>query len=115
MFIEGPHTTRRLTNFFVLLLLATVIATYGVLSNSTATVIGAIIVAPLMGPIMATAAAVVMGSSRRMLRALGLVPAGIASVILLSMALTWIVPDVVISFRHASHLESRSELPPVLN
>lgn len=79
MFIEGPRTTRRLTNFFVLLLLATVIATYGVLSNSTATVIGAMIVAPLMGPIMATTAAVVMGSSRRMLQALGLVVAGIGS------------------------------------
>ena len=53
VFIEGPQTARRLTNFFTLLLLATVIATYGVLSNSTATVIGAMIVAPLMGPMMA--------------------------------------------------------------
>ncbi|MFZ2359297.1 MAG: hypothetical protein WA040_08120, partial [Anaerolineae bacterium] len=59
MFIEGPKSARRLTNFFVLLLLATVIATFGVLSDSTATVIGAMIVAPLMGPIMATAAATV--------------------------------------------------------
>jgi hypothetical protein len=42
MFIEGPKTPRRLTNFFVLLLLATVIATFGVLSDSTATVIGAL-------------------------------------------------------------------------
>lgn len=54
LFIEGPQTARRLTNFFALLLFATVIATYGVLSNSTATVIGAMIVAPLMGPMMAT-------------------------------------------------------------
>ena len=52
-------------NFFAPLLFATVIATYGVLSNSTATVIGAMIVAPLMGPIMATTAAVIMGSARR--------------------------------------------------
>ena len=63
LFIEGPQTARRLTNFFALLLFATVIATYGVLSNSTATVIGAMIVAPLMGPIMATTAAVIMGST----------------------------------------------------
>src|SRR5215471_11703120 len=62
LFIEGPQTARRLTNFFTLLLFATVIATYGVLSNSTATVIGAMIVAPLMGPMMATTAAVVMDS-----------------------------------------------------
>ncbi len=39
LFIEGPQTARRLTNFFTLLILATVIATYRVLSNSTATVI----------------------------------------------------------------------------
>jgi uncharacterized hydrophobic protein (TIGR00271 family) len=97
MFVEGPKATRLLTNFFVLLLLATVIATYGVLSDSTATVIGAMIVAPLMGPIMATAAAVVMGNSRRALRSLALVAAGVASVIVLSIVLTWIVPDVAIS------------------
>lgn len=107
MFVEGPRTARRLTNFFVLLLLATVIATYGVLSGSTATVIGAMIVAPLMGPIMATAAAVVMGSSRRTLRALGLVVAGIASVILVSILLTLIVPNVTISLTENAEIASR--------
>lgn len=107
MFIEGSQSARRLTNFFVLLLLATVIATYGVLSGSTATVIGAMIVAPLMGPIMATAAAVVMGSSRRALRALALVVAGVASVVALAVVLTWVVPDVTISFTSNGELASR--------
>jgi uncharacterized hydrophobic protein (TIGR00271 family) len=107
MFIEGPQTARRLTNFFVLLLLATVIATFGVLSASTATVIGAMIVAPLMGPIMATAAAVVMGSSRRALRSLGLVAAGVAAVILLSVLLTLVVPNVTISFTKNGEIASR--------
>ena len=87
MFIQGPKTAQRLINFFVLLLLATVIATFGVLSDSTATVIGAMIVAPLMGPIMATAAAIVMGSAPRALRALALVAAGVVSTILLSWLL----------------------------
>lgn len=107
MFIEGPQTARRLTNFFVLLLLATVIATFGVLSNSTATVIGAMIVAPLMGPIMATAAAVVMGSLPRALHALALVIVGAASVIGLSVLLTLIVPDVAISFAENGEITSR--------
>ena len=39
LFIQGPQTAQRLTNFFVLLLLATVIATFGLISASTATVI----------------------------------------------------------------------------
>jgi uncharacterized hydrophobic protein (TIGR00271 family) len=107
LFIEGPQSARRLTNFFVLLLLAAVIATFGLISDSTASVIGAMIVAPLMGPIMATAAAVVMGSAQRALRSLALVVVGVICVIGLSMALTWIVPDVAISFTENSQLSSR--------
>jgi uncharacterized hydrophobic protein (TIGR00271 family) len=107
MFIQGPKTAQRLTNFFVLLLLATVIATFGVLTDSTATVIGAMIVAPLMGPIMATAAAIVMGSAQRALRALALVAAGVVATILLSWLLAWGVPDVIISFTSNSQITSR--------
>jgi len=106
-FIEGEKTPRRLTNFFVLLLLATVIATYGVLSDSTATVIGAMIVAPLMGPIMATTAAVIMGSTNRALRSLGLVIAGVLSVIVLSYLLAFIVPDVTITYLSNAEITSR--------
>ena len=107
MFIEGSKTARRLTNFFVLLLLATVIATFGVLSDSTATVIGAMIVAPLMGPIMATAAAIVMGSAQRALRGLALVAAGVVATILLSWLLTLGMPDVTISIAYNSQITSR--------
>jgi uncharacterized hydrophobic protein (TIGR00271 family) len=107
MFIQGPKTAHRLINFFVLLLLATVIATFGVLSDSTATVIGAMIVAPLMGPIMAAAAAIVMGSAQRALRALALVAAGVVATVLLSWLLAWGVPDVVISLTYNSQITSR--------
>jgi uncharacterized hydrophobic protein (TIGR00271 family) len=107
LFIEGPQTARRLTNFFALLLFATVIATYGVLSNSTATVIGAMIVAPLMGPIMATTSAVVMGSLPRAMRAFALTVAGIVSVIIFSYLLTFVVPDVTISFTSNGEIASR--------
>jgi len=65
------------------------------------------IVAPLMGPIMATAAAVVMGSTQRALRALALVAIGVTSVIIFSMVLTWIVPDVSISFTENAEIASR--------
>lgn len=107
LFISGPRSARRFTNFFVLLLLATVIATYGVLSDSTATVIGAMIVAPLMGPIMATAAAVVIGSLDRAWRSLILVVVGVICVILLSLVLSWLVPDIRISFTENGEITSR--------
>ena len=109
LFIAGPKSAQRLTNFFVLLLLATAIATYGVISNSTATVIGAMIVAPLMGPIMATMAAVVMGSGARALRSLALVAVGVACVIAFSWLLTLIIPDVSISYQENREIASRIE------
>jgi uncharacterized hydrophobic protein (TIGR00271 family) len=65
------------------------------------------IVAPLMGPIMATAAAIVMGSAPRALRALALVAAGVASTILLSWLLALVTPDVIISFTQNSQITSR--------
>jgi len=59
LFFEGERRRPYLEQFGVLLFLASLIATMGVLGDSTATVIGAMIVAPLMTPIMATAAALV--------------------------------------------------------
>lgn len=94
-------------NFFILLLLVTVIATYGLIADSTAAVIGAVIVAPLMGLIMASAAAIVMGATLHALRSSALAAVEVALVILVSLALSWIVPEVAISFTHNAQLSSR--------
>ena len=64
LFFDGVKRRRQLEQFSVLLFLAAIIATMGVLGDSTATVIGAMIISPLMTPIMATAAALVMGQMR---------------------------------------------------
>ncbi len=48
--------------FFFLLISATVIATLGLLGNSTAVIIGAMIVAPLMNPILSMSFAIVTGN-----------------------------------------------------
>ena len=97
LFFEGERRHRQVTNFTVLLLLATVIATYGVITNSTATVIGAMIIAPLMTPTMATAAAVILGSPSRAFTSLQLVVLGVVAVVLLSLFLTFFVPDLFVS------------------
>jgi uncharacterized membrane protein len=52
LLFDGPERARQLSRFWALLLLAAVIATAGVVTDSTATVIGAMIVAPLMTPIL---------------------------------------------------------------
>lgn len=56
--------------FLTLLILSTVIATFGLISNSTATVIGAMIVAPLMGPILGMALGLARGDVRRFRKSL---------------------------------------------
>ena len=81
LFFEGERKNKQIVNFIVLLALATVIATYGVVTDSTASVIGAMIIAPLMTPIMASAAAVILGSTIRLKQALRLVVLGILGVI----------------------------------
>src|SRR5262249_738898 len=68
VFFEGPERGRRLSRFWMLLLLAAVIASAGVVSNSTATVIGAMIVAPLMTPILGTGVAVVLADAPNLWR-----------------------------------------------
>ncbi|EDX86610.1 conserved domain protein [Synechococcus sp. PCC 7335] len=55
------------SNYYLLLFLSGAIATFGLLSGSSATVIGAMIVAPLMGPIEGIAFALIM-ANRRLLR-----------------------------------------------
>ena len=51
VFFEGPERRRRLSRYWLLLLLSAVIATAGVVNDFTATVIGAMIIAMLLGPI----------------------------------------------------------------
>jgi len=61
LFFEGAQRRGNLEKFVILLFLSTAIATYGVIGDSVATVIGAMIIAPLMRPIMAITAGLVMG------------------------------------------------------
>lgn len=87
LFFEGGRRRQYKVRFYSLTLLATVIASYGIVNASPATVIGAMIIAPLMTPIMATAAALVMGDTQRDIRALMLVATGAALV----LAVSWFI------------------------
>ena len=65
--IDDISTAR--SSFFMMLILSTIIASYGLLSNSTAVVIGAMLVAPLMGPIFGIGLGLSTGDSRLMRKA----------------------------------------------
>jgi len=84
LFFEGDRTQRHLVQFIALLFLSTIIAAVGVIEDSTATVIGAMIIAPLMTPIVATTAALMMGNGLRAFNSFLLVVVSVLGVILVS-------------------------------
>jgi uncharacterized hydrophobic protein (TIGR00271 family) len=81
LFFDGPELSRKLSRFWLLLLLSAVIASAGVVADSTATVIGAMIVAPLMVPILGCVVAVVLADRDNLLRCALLVVTGAAAVV----------------------------------
>jgi uncharacterized hydrophobic protein (TIGR00271 family) len=91
LFFEGPERSRRLSRFWVLLVLAAVIAAAGVTADSTATVIGAMIVAPLMTPILGIVLGVALADRVNFGRSIFYVVPGAIVVI----AVGWLVGRVV--------------------
>ena len=106
LFFEGDRQQRYLARFTVLLFLSTVIAAEGVISDSTATVIGAMIIAPLMTPIVAATAALMMGNGHRAWRSLLLVAAGVLGVIIVA-ALIGILAIHMVDFNTNSQIAAR--------
>ena len=92
LLFDGEERGRKLSGFWALLTLAAIIATAGIVSDSTATVIGAMIVAPLMTPILGTVLSVVTGDGHNLLRCLLLVVCGALTVILVGYLIGLVVP-----------------------
>jgi uncharacterized hydrophobic protein (TIGR00271 family) len=106
LFIDGPVTSAKSSKFWILLILAGIIATAGVIADSTATVIGAMIVAPLMTPILGTALAVVLADHRHMVRSVALVTGGALLVIAIAFLLG-LIDSPVNAFIGNSQIDAR--------
>ena len=78
--------------FFAVLLLSGAIATLGLLLNATAVVIGAMLVAPLLGPLLGLSLALAVGDGRLALQAGLTVVLGAIGVIALAALLTALLP-----------------------
>ena len=85
----------RLVRFWILLLLSVVIATFGLLTNSTAVVIGAMLLAPLMTPIIGFSAALVMVWPTRMRATMQLILTAVVFSIGLAYVITLLMPAVL--------------------
>lgn len=106
LFFEGSRRQAYLVRFVAFLFLSTIIAALGVINDSTATVIGSMIIAPLMTPIMAMAAALMMGDRRRAWQSLLIVFVGVALVIFVSW-LMGVIYIGAISYAHNDQIVSR--------
>ncbi len=78
-------------NFSILLILATAIATFGLISNSTATIIGAMIIAPLMIPIISFAYALVVLNMRLLTYSFARLVFGIILTIIIAFVTTELI------------------------
>ncbi len=92
LFPERGETAIWLSRHFALMGFSIAIATFGLLNDSAAVVIGAMLVAPLMTPMMGYSAAMVMAWPRRQAWAITVVSVSAAYGIGLAVVLSLIVP-----------------------
>lgn len=92
---EGDELKNKLVKFFCLLILAAGIATYGLLGDSVAVIIGAMIIAPLMLPIMGLAYSISTGDSAAIKSSLLVSLGGIAAAIAVAFFLTLPISNIL--------------------
>ena len=84
------------STFFAFLILSTVIATTGLLLDSAATIIGAMVVAPLMGPAISASVGTVLDDSQMAARGVKLQIAGLIAAILSAAVIGWLLQQTVL-------------------
>jgi uncharacterized hydrophobic protein (TIGR00271 family) len=101
-------------DFIVLVVLNCTIATFGLILNSGAVIIGAMLIAPLMSPILALALALVRGDLARAGRALATLVVGTLLAVDLSAGLGWLVAGSQWNFLEQLPTEVPSRTQPTL-
>lgn len=94
VFLHRGARRERVSRFAVLMGLATAIATFGIATDSTAVVIGAMLVAPLMTPILGVAAGLINGSTRSAGVSAMAVVLGSAGAVALAWLLSAAIPNL---------------------
>lgn len=79
-------------NYWLEIVFSAGIATFGLVLNSPAVIIGAMLISPLMGPIMATGLSLAVGDLYLSIKAVGNLVASIALAIGLSAFFVWLLP-----------------------
>ncbi|MGV9825950.1 DUF389 domain-containing protein [Gordonia sp. NPDC003429] len=102
-FAVGDRSAKR-SAFWIMLTLSGIIAIAGIIGDSTATVIGAMIVAPLSTPILGIGHGIVTGRRHLIVSSVGYVVAGAAVVTLMGVLLAQVIPNPVTVLSNAQVL-----------
>ena len=94
VFLVWVDPQKSLRTFAVLMVLAVIIAAYGMADDSEAVVIGAMLIAPLMTPVLGVAVSIVMGWPDRLLRSFLLVAAATAGAIVVGFIVQSLIPTI---------------------
>lgn len=94
VFLHRGNLRERTWRFAILMALATAIATFGIAVDSTAVVIGAMLVAPLMTPILGVSAGLINGRSRAARVSGVIVGSGALGAVTLAWALSALIPNL---------------------
>jgi uncharacterized hydrophobic protein (TIGR00341 family) len=84
MYASVDKNTRLDSNFIILVMLSTVVAAIGLVEDNVAVVIGAMVIAPLLGPNLAFGLGTALGDVHLMKKSLKALAAGVSIAILLS-------------------------------
>jgi len=80
------------SNYILLVLLSSVVAAIGLLENNVAVIIGAMVIAPLLGPNIAFSLGTALGESKLIGQSLTALFIGVALAILVSLGIGWFWP-----------------------
>jgi uncharacterized hydrophobic protein (TIGR00341 family) len=95
------------TDYLVLVTLSTIVAAIGMNANGVAAVIGAMVIAPLLGPILALTLGVALGDTRLLTNAVQTLFGGIGIALVVSVLISFVVPIDLSSRELISRAEVR--------
>ncbi|EMA46678.1 TIGR00341 family protein [Halococcus saccharolyticus] len=84
------------STFFAFLILSTIIATTGLLLDSAATIIGAMVVAPLMGPAISASVGTILDDQRMASRGVTLQVTGLLAAIATAAIMGWLLQETIL-------------------
>ncbi len=92
LYEDVSRSTEMTSTYFLLVILSTIVAAIGMISNDTAVVVGAMVIAPLLGPNLALALSTALGDIDLMLKSVYTNLAGLGIVIALGYLVGHVLP-----------------------